>query len=296
MACDPNTLLNDARCFTCLTEEQRAIINLYLLCQISGNTTPVVPINPVASGWAARVVVNGGALPSNATVLAFSNFLYCLDAAGLTSKMIAVNCFAPDSLIAAITPLIVGPGFDPWTNSGFLAAALTIDGLIGNNSNTLNSGIIPTRDFTSDADCGITLYNMSAINESTNDVGSNSVTNLRTSISNNTTFACWSSASGDTLSAANPSWTGYLSANRHGVNTQVLYRAKSTVPHAVLGTRSALASTRPAFVFFVFGGPTVPCARRLSFVAFHHGLTTAESSLFFNCVQAMRTAIGGGFL
>lgn len=45
MPCDPNTLLNDARCFTCLTEDQRAIINLSLLCQIAagGPPTPVGP-------------------------------------------------------------------------------------------------------------------------------------------------------------------------------------------------------------------------------------------------------------
>lgn len=42
MACDPNTLLNDARCFLCLTEEQRAMINVWLLCQIlsGGNFSP----------------------------------------------------------------------------------------------------------------------------------------------------------------------------------------------------------------------------------------------------------------
>ena len=41
MSCDPNTLLNDARCYACLTEEQRAIIILSLWCQIqSAGTTP----------------------------------------------------------------------------------------------------------------------------------------------------------------------------------------------------------------------------------------------------------------
>jgi len=35
MPCDPNTLLESAKCFACLTEEQRALITLYLLCQLA---------------------------------------------------------------------------------------------------------------------------------------------------------------------------------------------------------------------------------------------------------------------
>jgi hypothetical protein len=44
VSCDPNTLLNDARCYDCLTEEQRAVINISLWCQIlaAGTLTPVV--------------------------------------------------------------------------------------------------------------------------------------------------------------------------------------------------------------------------------------------------------------
>lgn len=34
MACDPNALLEEAKCFACLTEEQRAVIILFLWCRI----------------------------------------------------------------------------------------------------------------------------------------------------------------------------------------------------------------------------------------------------------------------
>ncbi len=34
MACDPNALIAEARCYLCLTEEQRATIILSLWCQI----------------------------------------------------------------------------------------------------------------------------------------------------------------------------------------------------------------------------------------------------------------------
>lgn len=44
MACDPNTLLNEARCYSCLTEDQRAAIITSLLCQLaSGGGTPPAP-------------------------------------------------------------------------------------------------------------------------------------------------------------------------------------------------------------------------------------------------------------
>jgi hypothetical protein len=34
MPLDPNTLLDQAKCFECWTEEQRAVASLFLLCQI----------------------------------------------------------------------------------------------------------------------------------------------------------------------------------------------------------------------------------------------------------------------
>jgi hypothetical protein len=40
MACDPNALLYDARLFSSLTEEQRAVIILWLWCQIAAGSTP----------------------------------------------------------------------------------------------------------------------------------------------------------------------------------------------------------------------------------------------------------------
>ena len=69
-------------------------------------------LHPTAVDWAARVVINGGAAPSSGTILALSKFCYCLDGKSLTSSMLGVCCFVPDSVIAAITPLIVGTGHE----------------------------------------------------------------------------------------------------------------------------------------------------------------------------------------
>lgn len=57
MACDPNTLLNGARCFDCLTEEQRAIIILSLLCQIASSSES--PEDTLQSGLAAYLKLDG---------------------------------------------------------------------------------------------------------------------------------------------------------------------------------------------------------------------------------------------
>lgn len=67
MPCDPNTLLHDARCFDCLTEDQRAIINLSLLCQIANASGAATPIEESLSdsggigSFALESVISGGA-------------------------------------------------------------------------------------------------------------------------------------------------------------------------------------------------------------------------------------------
>ena len=119
-------------------------------------------IHPTAANWLTRVVANGGALPSNTTLNATSDFCYSLDTAGLTSLIIAVNTFVPDNLIASITPLIKNAGNDPWTNNNFVAGDLNMDGLKGNGSNKyLATGLNPSVVFDGplSASAGITLYN-----------------------------------------------------------------------------------------------------------------------------------------
>lgn len=77
MPCDPNTLLNDARCFACLTEDQRAIIILHLLCQIAAGTTPPPPVFSPADieGLTAWFNAEGLliSLPDNAPVNAWAD-------------------------------------------------------------------------------------------------------------------------------------------------------------------------------------------------------------------------------
>ena len=51
MACDPQTLLNAARCYLCLTEEQRALINLMLLCRIASASSETGLLLGLVAYW-----------------------------------------------------------------------------------------------------------------------------------------------------------------------------------------------------------------------------------------------------
>ena len=44
MACDPNTLLNDARCFQCLSKKELEMVKAYLMCQISSAPAVIPPV------------------------------------------------------------------------------------------------------------------------------------------------------------------------------------------------------------------------------------------------------------
>ena len=81
--------------------------------------------------WARKVVVAGGAAPSSATKTALKTFYSALNLAGLLPKMVAVNPFVPDNLIASTVPLIWEAGNEQWTNHNFVAGDLTVNGLIG---------------------------------------------------------------------------------------------------------------------------------------------------------------------
>jgi len=180
-----------------------------------------------------------------------------------------------------------------------------VDGLDGASATRyLDTGVSPSDDFIGSEDCGITLYNRTAVNEGVRDAGSlvpsySNVFILHVSISGDAIFDCWSS--GDRVSVANSLWVGYISGNRFGTNTQSIYRASSGTAHEVLGTRDALSTTfgsntNTIYFFAAHDGssPTFPCTKEFSFCAVHDGLTEAQSSDLYDAVQAMRTALGGG--
>ena len=264
-------------------------------------------IHPTAANWSLRVMVNGGVLPSNATLNATSDFCYALDSVGLTSLMIAVNVFAPDSLIAAITPLIKNAGSDPWANNNFVAGDLNIDGLKGNGSNKyLTTLINPSVIFAGplSASAGITLYSTFA---DASGAGADCVAlnggldfGLWADNSGNTLFDCFTNVTNRLSCESLANGLGYVSGNRTSMTNQSIYQANSVIPHFLagsnaLGPGSAVPNSQiPIFAWYSTGYGQCSL-KRFSFAAIHRGLSLANSNDFFNAKQTMRKAFGGGW-
>ncbi len=265
--------------------------------------------------WRRRVVVNGGAPPSNNTMNILSNFMYALDFNNLTPKMKAVNCFVPDSLIASITPLIKVIGNDPWTNTNFSAGDLNINGLSGNGSNKfLSTGIIAyqlTSSALPVADSHIALYISTGSIEAKNEWGGTdspgSTLSFRLYGHYNAPNVTATQNYGDntgiqfTQSSSIVPYTGYVCANRVSGNRDI-YVASSTLPHMSGINSTTLSSTIPTsttitvFATNEAGSVTNYSSKRYSFMSMGNGLTTNESITLFNLVQALRTSLGGGYV
>jgi len=273
------------------------------LAELNGTIT----IPAQVANWSARVVNNGGPKPSEKTIMILSEFYQGLIDNNLLSKMVAVNCFVPDSISASITPLIVGPGQDPWTNTNFAPGDLSIKGLAGNGSNKyLNSGINPYYVFT-DTSAGMTTYisnNPSPASNALDGVapGGGSTYYMNGCYANLQLWHCWNNSAGQgNASCPAPQPTGYTSGNRTAANHSAIYFASSTFAH----TQSVLIKTnggsRPNDVAWVFankveGSAQFPHTHTLSFHAFHQGLLENESVIFYNLIQQMRMSLGGGYV
>lgn len=124
-------------------------------------------ISPIVVDWVNRIIKNGGTKPSQNTISSINHFYHNIASTTIFGKIQSLNCYVPDNLIAAITPLIKTYGNDPWlnNNSQFVIGDLTINGLIGNggtqfNQSTvkyLNTGVLGTN-YSSDNTAGLTLY------------------------------------------------------------------------------------------------------------------------------------------
>lgn len=286
---------------------------LYAKIRWCGPTTPcgaftpaqVVPQTQVAS-WAARVVINGGAVPSAASVSALDVFWKALKTAGLDSLMYHLNPIAPDSFIAARTPLVVGGFNDPWVDNS-AGGSVSVNGIVTNNN--LGSHYRPgniSKNFTLSSG-GITLYIFSNVNVANNhDCGNNNTaftdgSYMYVQNSGNTNGAIGSPTT-SSIAVAFPG-NGYFSMNRVSTTDLKLYWANSTNAHAqkAAGAVAAVTVLSPDNVFPVGGSYDFQtaaegflCRQRISFVATHAGLTQAQSSSFFNAIDALRVAFGGG--
>lgn len=309
MALDPQSLLSQSQCYTCFGASTEDAIELALLSQIAINGTGggTTPTNPVVLDWAARVVTNGGAAPSAATIACVNTFYLAAVAAGLTAKWKHVNVFAPDNFIAATTPLIKLDGFDPWVNHGFVAGDLTVNGILGDGvAKWFDSGVQPRNYASLSSDC-ISTYIQSnngvpacqGIISSSNDLGGGVFAQFRVYFCND--LRATMHQTGTDMTTGNTGFRGYVCSSRIAANQRNLYWANSTTPHASIftdaladGINSLPTNTMPVFATSENTVISLFLNKRLSYASFGLGLTQAESLAEYNAVVALRTCFGGG--
>lgn len=284
--------------------------------------------------WVGILNNTGAATPNTDILNALTAFYNGLVTDNLLSSMLLVMPMPPASVgfngvsslpqdRAMLTPLIqtvgVNPSNPPNPNNG------NKDGYIGqpNNNVAFDPQIDIITAFSNDISAGITVYNMSG-NDSASSaqgnadfgcfsgLGPGNEFSLWSNAGNFGQFTCWNSSSGGIVTAALPAanFSGYVSGNRVGTNDLRLFCANSGNAHAQIGStvvtasssgRAAAPSTfnKPFIYSENFqnynGLPIAHSGKRLSFVALHLGLTVAQSLKFFNRIQTMRMAFGGGF-
>jgi hypothetical protein len=257
--------------------------------------------------WSAKVVRLGGAAPSAGTVTALETFHAGLVSADILKKMIAVNAFVPDNLTAACVPYIKVVGNELWTNNNFISGDLTVNGLKGNGSSTyLDTGIAPTASIVPSTNFGATV-----VMDGATVVGTEV---LFGSVNSNGAFDCVIGFNGPTQAFVifcdggggreiliTPPGAGYSSGNRLTTTDLKLYFASQASAHAQVGTASVATYAAGAGGMFAFAGrhtangnPYYFTNKRISFMAIHLGLTSAESAAFYALVAALRTSLGGG--
>jgi len=266
-----------------------------------------------AEGWADRVQANGGAAPSSNTINAAERFYGRLGAAGLLTKMIAVNLVVPDSLIAARTPLIVGGGNDPWTEVAGSTWDLAMDGLSPTAAGSgLKTGIVPSAAFNSQNDGGLSGYvtermgasNM-AIMGSTSGGDDYCVLWCPNFTAGFNRFAFPGNAAGN----SHVDWAraeyqiGFHSASRVGAADSRYYYES---PYSAFGQVGASLAAYAGPVLStqeieaigynnntVYGVHSIT-KTRYSFFAIHDGLTSTQTQALCNAVKEYRRMLGGG--
>lgn len=262
----------------------------------------------VGAEWADRVEANGGARPSASSILAVSRFYQALFSAAILAKMKAVNVIAPDSLIAATTPLIVGPGLDPWTNANFVGGDITVNGLQGGATPYLDTGVVPSDDLDIN-DCGVTIWKESgtaATNTwqfgAANGAAQRVLMQTYETGIPGTRVNMWDSTIGRGQISTPPpevQWSGMFSMNRIAAADFRLFIGRGGTPVYELGNGLvANTGTRPTLSCYVFayngGAPAGISAVRISFCAIHTALSLAQTTILYNAIMALRFAFGGG--
>lgn len=282
-------------------------------------TNTLNPITKAYSGrtpdWLKRIIANGGASPASGTLSAVETFEQTLLTNNLDSLFVVGLLVVPDNLTAAITPFWKRSGNDPWTNHSFVAGDLTINGLAGDGASkyldvgATPAGLLSVIGGTTWASAGISLYIQSGNNLSQYDVGAGdsalqTLWGLAVQSGTAQYDAPYGTSGQNRISYAQSNFTGFLSGNRTGTSTNTLYAASSTRVFGSIATGAQNVSGAPtdntgnmvAWALNNAGTIGFWSSKRISFVAHHAGFSSSQCQTLYNAVQALRTALGGGWV
>lgn len=282
----------------------------------SNQKSLALTLDPVVQQYVTDVEALSIGPFDNTTKNALDVFVKGLKSDGVWTKMIEINCVlrisgGANNIGLSMSLLLVGPngGGRLWTNANFVDADLTANGLIGNAGNKrAATNMIPNLTFPSATNVGLSVYiSQVSATASTVEFGAFDTTGtlallLAANSGGNVAAYCWNSG-GDAISAASPNLNGFYSFSRVANNDSRYYFANSTNAfsqiasnlNAITGTTFG---TRPLFAWASISAAGSGFAftdKRVSFMAAHQGLSSAQTQFLFNRVQALRVALGGGF-
>jgi hypothetical protein len=279
---------------------------------VGGGYIPETTVaNEVVTEFENNLTFGYGTSVAAGTRTALVNFWDALIAAGIEDKMLTVCPIVPDSLGAALTPLVALGTYRNMTAVNFVAGDLTVNGLAGNALGKYINLVhwIPARQWFTYSNIGITTYIHTGKNEASNEGATANAAFANAFSVQNFANAMYSDlgpagATGRIGPVAAVAATGYYSGNRIAANNHRLYAAKSTSAHAEIGNNlnasadvlSTMTFPMCLWAYNMNGTVGGYSSKRVSFWAAHLGLTSAESAAFYAAIQAFRTALGGGFV
>lgn len=292
------------------TFHDQAFLSQFLLAPSVVDTN-----DPMVSAWASQVVSSGGAAPSAATKGFLTDFMHSIQTNGAVTNILVLNPFVPDSLTAAMTPLIRNVGPALWTNFNFVSGDLTANGLQGDGATKyIVSGFLPN--VWTNYEAGISVYvpgtlanNDGAAFGDTYIHGGSPLMQLLPRLSGTLycDFPIDGSAAGR-ISGANTTG-GFFSINRASASSLAIYRASNlaggfttfgTSSHTLSGNFFQNYTDQATQSMHVQGyndtGTNVQWSGNLmSFCAMHRPMAINQVSNFFYSVQTLRTNLGGGY-
>jgi len=292
--------LSDFGNYKCIADDGGVFVNSASIQLATVTTT-------TTSNWLQTCYINKSVLVSSNSIWGVDQFWNGLVTDGLDSNMIILNPIVPDSLLAALTPLIAGPGSTLWVNHSFTDGDVTVNGITGNGSKYINTGASPSATYSPVTSAGqvIYLYNGPGSIASA-DFGSWASSSFGMMIfahyNDGKTYDYNGTIAGNAI-IINPSpGNGFYSDQRISATDHRLFFANSGTSHTQEGSTDVNSWTSAQSSFSMLfmaesdgGGPESPSNNTDSFVAATKGLNSTQSSNLYNRVQTLRTVLGGGY-